>query len=283
MRMASSFEKSHSAMEGVSLEAAQVLVELMADSAMVEKELLERRFGERALGFEETVRFMEGLRALAGRGREIRRAEGLDGIQEALRAGRRTFVEYMTKLGVASPTRYGREIRDVLKAFRRQGGQAWLRTEDLRGTHYAARNMLLEAGAMRLDHENGTYTINNWFHTEFIRALYAHGTTPKELDKLVKDHAEIGLAAELHVFEYEREFVGYRDAATVIHIALENTTAGFDIASTRRRGGDRPASLSNDRGESGEPKGMGIHPDEERDPGSVREQGRILPVLGSPS
>ena len=87
---------------------------------------------------------------------------------------------------------------------------------------------------MRLDHENGTYTINDWFHSEFVRALYAHGTTPDDLDKVVKDRAEIGLAAELQVYEYEREFVGHRDAATVVHIALENTAAGFDIASTRR-------------------------------------------------
>jgi len=232
--MVSSAEKNKSAMEGVSLESAQVLVELMADSATVERELLERRFSERARGFEETLKFMEGMRALTEREREIRRADGLDGIQEALRAGHRTFIEYITKLGVASATTYGKEIRGVLKAFRQEGGQAWLESENLRGKHYAARNLLLEAGAMRLDHENGTYTINNWFHSEFVRALYAHGTTPDELDKVVKDQAEIGLAAELQVYEYERELVGHRDAATVVHIALENTAAGFDIASTRR-------------------------------------------------
>ena len=216
------------------MESAQALVELMADSTTVEKELLERRFGERARGFEETLKFMEGMQALTVRGREIRRADGLDGIQEALRAGDRTFIEYITKLGVTSATRYGKEIRGVLKAFRREGGRAWLPSEDLRGKHYAARNLLLEAGAMRLDYENGTYTINNWFHREFVRALYSHGITPDKLDKVVREQAEIGLAAELQVFEYERAFVGHRDAAMVIHIALENTTAGFDIASTRR-------------------------------------------------
>ena len=38
----------------------------------------------------------------------------------------------------------------------------------------------------------------------------------------------------MQVFEHEREIVGHRNAAKVIHIAMENTNAGFDIASIRR-------------------------------------------------
>lgn len=227
-------DKDKSAMEGVSLEAAQVLVELIADNPTVERELLERRFSERVHGFEETLKFMGGMQAIAERGREVRRAESLDGMQEALRAGERPFIEYITRLCVVSGTRYGREMRGVLKAFRLEEGQARLESEDLRGELYAARNILLEAGAVQLDHEVGTYTINNWFYREFVRARYAHGTTPDNLHNIVKDQAEIGLAAELQVFEHERETVGQRDAANVVHIALENTSAGFDIASTRR-------------------------------------------------
>ena len=221
-------------MEGVSLESAQVLVELIADNAAVEKELLERRFAERARGFEETLKFMEGMQVLTERGREIRRAGNLDGMQEALKTGERTFIEHITKFSVESATRYGREVRGVLKAFRLEGGPVWLRSEDLGREHYAARNILLEAGAIQLDHETGTYTINSWFHREFVRALYAHGTTPDKLDNVIKKQAEIGLAAELQVFEHECEIVGHRDAAKVIHIAMENTNAGFDIASIRR-------------------------------------------------
>ena len=234
MRKDALSDKDKSAMEGVSLEAAQVLVELIADNPTVEKELLERRFSERAHGFEEILKFMGGMQAIAERGRVVRRAESLDGMQAALRAGERTFIEYITRLCVVSGTRYGREMRGVLKAFRLEEGQALLESEDLRGELYAARNILLEAGAVQLDHEIGTYTINNWFYREFVRARYAHGTTPDNLHNIVKDQAEIGLAAELQVLEHEREMLGHRDAANVVHIALENTSAGFDIASMRR-------------------------------------------------
>ena len=226
--------KDKPAMDGVSLESAQVLVELIANNAAVETELLERRFSERARDFEETVKFMEGLRALMARGRKVCRAEALDSMQEALREGRRAFVQLIAKRGVGSTTRYGGEMRGVLSAFKVEGGQVWLRAEDLGGEYFAARNMLLEAGAIRLNHEAGTYSIDNWFYREFVRARYAHGTAPNKLDDLVKEQAELGLAAELEVLEHERATVGQRDAAKVVHIALENTSAGFDIASIRR-------------------------------------------------
>ena len=230
-------DKGKSVMEGVSLESAQVLVELIAGYTAQEKELLKRRFSERARGFEETLKFMEGMQAICERGREIRRAGRLDSMQEALRAGERPFIEYITKLIIESPTRYGREMREVLKAFRLERGKAWVGAVNIRGEHYAARNILLEARAIHLDRETGTYTINNWFHREFVRALYTHGTTPDSLENVLKEQAEIGLAAELRVFEHELEIVGHRDATMVIHIATENTSAGFDIASTRREEG----------------------------------------------
>ena len=227
-------DKNKAAMEGISLESTQVLMGLIEDKAAMEKLLLERRFRECARDFEEVLKFMKEMQALTERGREIRRAKSLGGMQKALRKGKRTFSEYIMKLIMDSPTRYGKEMRGVLKTFGIEGGKASLGFGNLKREYYAARNMFLEAEAIRIDRQTATYTINSWFYPEFIRSLYAHGTTPEKLDNLVNKQAAIGLAAELKVFEHEREVVGCRDAAKVIHIAKENTNAGFDIASARR-------------------------------------------------
>ena len=219
------------------MESAQVLVELFGGHVRMKKDLLERRFSERARGFKETVKFMEAVQAITEGRRQVRRGNGLDTMQRKLKGGRRTFVEHMAELGVQSGTRYGTEIRAVLNAFRLEEGQAWLGTEDSWGKHYAARNILLEAGAIKLDHYSGIYTINHWFYREFIKARYSHGTKPETLKGVMERQADIGAAAEKEVFEYERLIVGVRDAAKVVHIALESTGAGFDIASIRREAG----------------------------------------------
>ena len=221
--------------EGVTLEAARVLVDLLTETTAADKGLLQRRFAERARGFNETLKYLERMQALKLEGQYIYPDQGLEPMKEALRTGKQEFMKYLTRLGTASTTGYGREIRKVCHAFRLEGGQAQMRSEGLGREHYAARNILLEAGAIRLHHETGICTINAWFHRDFIRTLYTHGTTPQELDDLMRDRSDIGFAAELEVLKSERRIVGERDASNVIHVALENTSAGFDIASIRRQ------------------------------------------------
>ena len=222
------------AIEEIDLDSVQVLVELIGDNSTLEKELLKRRFGERARSFEETLSFMKGMKALTEGGRKISRARNLDNMQAELKAGEQCFRKHLIKLIVDSPSSYGYEMREVLNAFKLKEGKAWLSVENLRGIHYATRNIFISAEAIRLDHETGMYTINNWFYRDFVRARYSFGTTPIALEKALKDDAEIGLAAELHVFEFECATVDPRDVEKVVHISLENTNAGFDIASTRR-------------------------------------------------
>ena len=196
--------------------------------------MLKRRFVERARGYEETLSFLEGIQALTDRGRTIFRSRKLDRMQEELKVGEQNYRKHLVKLVVDSPSSYGSEMREFLNAFRLEDGKAWLRVENSRGVHYATRNFFLTAEAIQIDHETGVYTVNNWFYREFVRARYSFGPTPKELDKALKEDAEIGLVAELNVFEFERKTVDHRDVDKVVHIAMENTNAGFDIASTRR-------------------------------------------------
>ena len=110
-----------------------------------------------------------------------------------------------------------------------------MRSEGLRREYYAARNILLEGGAIRLEHQTGVCTVSSWFHSDFIRALFTHGTTPQALDDILRGRKDIGLSAELAVVDLERQILGRGDASNVIHIALDNISAGFDIASIRRQ------------------------------------------------
>ena len=233
--MVSSLKEDGISWEGVTLEAARVVVELLADTTAADKGLLQRRFAERARGFNETLKYLEGMQALKPEGQYIYPKQGLEPMKEALRSGKQEFMKYLTRVSTASSTGYGREIRKVCHAFRLEDGQAQMRSKGLGREHYAGRNILLEAGAIRLHHKTGNCTISAWFHSDFIRALYTHGTTPQELDDLIRDRSDIGFAAELEVLKSERRIVGERDASNVIHIALEDTSAGFDIASTRRQ------------------------------------------------
>jgi len=227
--------KCKPASEGIRLNSIRIFVELFGSNSAMEIDLLTRRFRERAREFEKILKFMQALKAVTTDKRNVIRASGLDRMERALRKSQRAFVEHIAKVCVESKTAYGGEMRAMLNAFKLSEGMAWLKPEDMKEKYYATRNMLIEAGAIRLDHEAGTYMINHWFYREFIGARYLHGITPHELRSIIEKQAEIGAKAELKVFEYELAIVGARDADKVVHIALENSAAGFDIMSVRRK------------------------------------------------
>ena len=232
--MTSSPKAFETCWEGVELESVHALVELAASATATERGLLKLRFDERARGFSKTLEYLEAMRALRSNGEYICPDRGLGAMKEAQKSGKQVLMKYLIRLSLGSNTEYGRELRELFHAFRFEGGQAQMRPEALRREQYAGRNMLLEGGAIQLHHEIGNCTISDWFHSDFIKTRFFHGTTPEELEDVMRDRLDIGFAAELAVLEYERQIVGDRDASNVVHVALQNTGAGFDIASIRR-------------------------------------------------
>ena len=233
MNLASDTRKP--AMEGVNLEAVSTLVELIGEREVVERKLLERRFQERAQDFDVTLGFMNALRALAiGRG-NVRCTRGFRDMRDALGKGKRAFAQYIAILTAESRTDFGNEIQAVIRKFDLKGGQAQVASGGLGGIHYSTRNFLLETGVLHFDYRSSTYRIEGWFYRTFVKTRYTRGPTPEQLNEMLQDQATIGRAAELAVCKYERKIVGYRDAKCVVHVALENAGAGFDIASVRRK------------------------------------------------
>lgn len=220
--------------EMVTLEGVVTLVDLFGGHLEIERILLERRFRERARGFEEVLKFLESMNSMRDNGKTIQRRSKLSEMQKMLEKGQQIFKEQLVRRVLRSSTSYGKDMRKVLSEFRIRSGRPYLNPQTLSLYNDTARDLLLEAGIIELDHETETYTINEDFDSEFIKARYSHGTSPEELHRRIQKNMEIGLAAEVKVVEYEQKMVGTIDSTKVIHIALHNTDAGFDIASMRR-------------------------------------------------
>lgn len=220
--------------EGLTLRSVEVLVDVLSNHVQVDWQVARRRFGERAGGFDEAVRFLETMGAVEVNSGGVERDRALAGMVAALGAGRQAFCTHVVRAVMESDTGYGRELRTVCHAFALEAGRIRMKWGQIGDEHYAARNALLEGGAMRLHHSRGSYSVSNWFHSDFVRAIYGEGPSPEQLQVRKRDQADIGFAAELEVITLERRTVGDRDADMVIHIAMENSAAGFDIASVRR-------------------------------------------------
>ena len=220
--------------EGLTLRSVEVLVDVLRDHGQLEWQVAERRYGERARGFGEAVRFLERTGAVEADGGYIEPDRVFRGLVGALSTGRREFGRYVIRTVLKSNNEYGKELRTVCSAFALESGRVRIKRGRIGAEYYAARNVLLEASALQLHHSTGDYSVSTWFHTDFIRTIYSKGLSPEQLKKRKGDQADIGFAAELEVIGLEQKTVGDRDANLVVHIAMENTAAGFDIASVRR-------------------------------------------------
>lgn len=226
--------KAGSYWEGLTLRSVEVLVDVLRDHGQLEWQVAERRYGERARGFGEAVRFLESMGAVEVDGGYIEPDRALRGMVGALSTGRQEFGRYVIRTILKSNNEYGRELRTVCSAFVLESGRVRMKWGRIGAEYYAARNVLLEGSALRVHHSTGGYSVSNWFHTDFIGTIYSKGLSPEQLRRRKRDQADIGFAAELEVIRLEQKTVGERDANLVVHIAMENTAAGFDIASVRR-------------------------------------------------
>ncbi len=220
--------------EDLTLGSVEALVKVLSDHEHLEWQVARRRFEERARGFSEAVGFLEAMGGVKVDGAHIRRARNLAVMVEALNLGKQEFLRHLVKAVVVSHTVYGEELCAACRAFDLEAGRIRMKWSENRDGYYAARNVLVEGGGLRLQHSTGWFSISNWFHSDFIRATYGTGPSPDQLRTRKRDQAEIGYTAELEVVNFERQVVGKRDSQKVIHIAMENTAAGFDIASVRR-------------------------------------------------
>ena len=222
--------KDRAPWEGATLSGAMRLLELLGKEKRSDAATVQRRFEEttrdygahlgllKVLGIAE--QHVEGATNVG-----IRRRESV-----APKEGRGANEGELARRLLSSRHEIGRHARAVVaRALRRD-----TKEKDERARYYPTeRNLLIEAGVLRVDHDNALYEVTEEWHAECVNAAFCRGQSPTALEGALERQAEMGLKAEQAVLEYERDQVREEDRARVIHVAAESTSAGFDIASVR--------------------------------------------------
>ena len=206
------------------------LLELLGNEKRNNAATIRRRFEETTRNYEAHLSLLkvlgiveqdvEGTTSVESRPRETLAPKEGQGANEG---------ELARRL-LSSQHEIGRHARTVIaRTLRRDSTK-----KDERGRIYPTeRNMLIEAGVLRVDHDNALYEVTEEWHAECLSAAFCRGQSPTTLERALERQAQIGLTAEHAVLEYERHQVRDEDRASVVHVAAENTSAGFDIASVR--------------------------------------------------
>lgn len=221
--------KGRAPWEGATLSGAMRLLELLK-TAGSDAATVRRRFEETARDYATHLSL---LKALGITEQEAEAAANLEiGPTETVSAneGRGAKAGDLARRLLSSRHEIGSHARAVVaRALKRD-----ITEKNERARIYPTeRNLLIEAGVLRVDHDNALYEVTEEWHATCVSASFCHGKSPTVLEGELKRQAEIGLRAEQAVLEYERDKVRKEDRARVIHVAAESTSAGFDIASVR--------------------------------------------------
>ncbi|MDE2823936.1 MAG: DUF3883 domain-containing protein [Chloroflexota bacterium] len=216
--------------EGATLSGAVRLLELLGTERRSDAATVRRRFEETNQDYGAHLRLLEALgitehkvggpTTVASRVAEAERSN----------EGRRPSEGDLARRLLSSRDAIGRRARAVIAtALKRDTGE-----RDERARIYPTeRNLLIDAGVLRVDHDNALYEATEAWHAECVNAAFCRGKSPAALEGELQRQADIGLRAEQAVLEYERGQVRHEDRGRVIHVAAESTSAGFDIASVR--------------------------------------------------
>ena len=222
--------------EGATLRGAMRLLELLRNERRSDPATVRRRFEETTRDYGAHISLLKVLGIIE---QDVEAATSVEsGLRETLapKEARGANEGELARRLLSGQHEIGRHARAVVARALRQDSTK----KDERGRIYPTeRNILIEAGVLRVDHDNAQYEVTEEWHAECVSAAFCRGQSPTALERALERQAQMGLRAEHAVLEYERHQVRQEDRARVVHVAAESTSAGFDIASvrwTRERG-----------------------------------------------
>ncbi len=208
-----------------------LLLEILREVALPQREHVSARYSERARHFLETVQFAQSLGWVRPSGQALQMIGGAPARILGAPAATRPMVFAEALAETSGP--YQLVLARHLSRFELGSeGLSYQPTGELRLTEAPARDFLMALGAIVHRADRGIYILTPPFAFLRLWARNVRGLADLvPLGQRAQDQAQLGHEAELAVLEWEKRRVGGDAAERVRHIAAENPVACYDIQS----------------------------------------------------
>ena len=190
--------KGRAPWEGATLSGAVRLLALLGNERESDAATVRRRFEETARDYGAHLSLLKAL-GMAEQEVERTAAVGVSGKERVSRKrGPGGNKRDLARRLLRSQHEIGKHARAVVaRTLNRDATE-----KDGRAQIYPTeRNLLIEAGVLRVDHDNALYEVTEEWHAQCVSAAFCRGKSPIALEGELKRQAEIGLRAEQAVLE----------------------------------------------------------------------------------
>jgi len=224
--MTASSARKSSAFSGLRFPQVQALMKLLSTTSFANATFLRRKYQEQHTHFDETVHFLSRL-GLVKKDKRSMKLTGDPVVPDLLKG---TIVRRI----MTTNTEYAADLRAYLQTFKMEQQGCISKASASRAISKAAtRDFLMDTGAVKFHPGRGVHLLEEQYLDVYVQAGRTTRLSPKKQQQLIARRSEIGFRAEEKVVVHERRVVGKRLADQVIHTALDDAGAGYDILSLR--------------------------------------------------
>ena len=229
--MSGSSRQSDSVFDSSQLKNSLSLISVLMDIDLVIKSVIQQRFNQEAMNFDETLSFLQTLGIVETSEKNLQLNDDFEKL--ARNSDKNTIQNQILDLIQKTNNPYQAEILKYLSKYRLKDGGIEYRPDDInRGEYNDVRNFLIEVGVVEYVHGTDKYVVKPEHIHLFALAIENTATyTPAKLKRKLIEKDKIGSAAELAVLKYEKDRVGPEYEKLVKHISVKNEAAGYDIKS----------------------------------------------------
>jgi len=207
------------------------LVSVLSHTDLEMLTLIKNRYGYQGTHYDETFAFLEGITGIkeTGTGIQVNSVfrDLADNIDE------KSIANKALLLIQANKGPYQDELFQYILKFGLVDGELTYQPADLDRSKFSdIRNFLIETGIVEYRSGTGIYLIPpDQIQLYALARQSLKVVSPGTLKRRLADKDKIGREAELAILKYEKDRVGVHYEDQVIHIALKNEAAGYDITS----------------------------------------------------
>ncbi|MBW8010664.1 MAG: DUF3883 domain-containing protein [Chloroflexi bacterium] len=220
--------------DNISYKQVKTLLKILISSKGNDLEFIQRAFEEKAQYFENTQIFLEDLDLISVKSGEINLDRKTQKFLWTNISDDNSLKRLLLKRLLDLRNVYSTEILIYLKKFEVSGENiVYKPTSKNRIKDSGIRNLFIELELVQFGQNRKTYRISDNFFSIFSTYLQNQKMSPKELQHNLRKKQEIGDLAEKEIIKYEKKRLSHLPELSkkIVHVSLNDVTAGFDIIS----------------------------------------------------
>jgi hypothetical protein len=221
----------------ISVNQIIVFSEIIAESTLLDREFIERRYLDHCRNFSDTIEFLReiGLIGIGG-SKIVAKAKYKAFLKEFQNSDqpREMVCNCIVAWFLDERTYLYGYLGEYLSHFRLKNGKYEFRPKAAERLRYSdVRNFLMDLRFLYLDTKKSKYIITDHYSLIYAESKAAQVLSPDEFMEAQKRREKIGKAAEIRIVKYERERLAkFPDLVKKIeYIAVTDVMAGYDIKS----------------------------------------------------